>query len=93
MYSEVLQRYAILNPQGTKIVMLGYKYDYVLVSKFYHEQENEKKNLHTKVNFNSKVPEYINKEKFIFIEKMIGGHTPCQSLISFSQKNIQEQWI
>ena len=30
--------------------------------------------LHTKVNLNSKVPEYINKEKFIFIKKMIRIH-------------------
>ena len=38
----MLQRYTILNPQGTKIVVLGYKYGQLLVSKFYHEQENEK---------------------------------------------------
>ena len=41
MYSEVLQPYASLKPQGTKIVVLGYNNGQVLVIKFYHERANQ----------------------------------------------------
>ena len=37
----MLQRYTILKPQGTKIVVSGYSNVQVLVSKFYHEAANQ----------------------------------------------------
>ena len=41
LYSEVLQPYTSLKPQGTKIVVLGYNNGQVLVSKLYHKQANQ----------------------------------------------------